>query len=186
MLDNLFSVTKFIPNEIYETIYDIDFNKLYDEGKRFILFDLDNTLLPYDIPLADDKLRKLLFTIKDIGFTILIVSNNSNERVTKFCDDLSLQCITKAKKPLKNGFKRALKKLSFPNKNKVVSIGDQLMTDVLGAKRVGIYTILVKPLKKSNEKWYTRYNRKMEKHVLKRIKKYNYNVYREIEEKHEH
>lgn len=186
MLDNLFSVTKFIPNEIYETIYDIDFNKLYDEGKKFILFDLDNTLLPYDIPLADAKLKELLNAIQNIGFIILIVSNNSNERVTNFCNDLSLQCITKAKKPLNYGFKKALKKLSYPEKNKVISVGDQLMTDVLGAKRVGIYTILVKPLKKSNEKWYTRYNRKMEKHVLKRIKKYNYNIYREIEEKHEY
>ena len=60
MIDNLFNIKKFIPNYIYETVYDIDFNKIYDSGKRFILFDLDNTLLPYDVPIADEKLRELL------------------------------------------------------------------------------------------------------------------------------
>lgn len=186
MLDNLFSITKFIPNEIYETVYDINFTKLYEKGKKIILFDLDNTLLPYDIPFADDKLRQLIQNLKVIGFNIIIVSNNSNDRVTNFCNDINLQCIAKAKKPFIKGFKKALKLINCKEKQQVVSIGDQLMTDVLGAKRFGIYTILVRPLKKSNEKWYTRYNRKMEKHVLKRIKKYNYNIYKEIEEKHEY
>ena len=186
MIDNLFNIKKFIPNYIYETVYDIDFNKIYDSGKRFILFDLDNTLLPYDVPIADEKLRELLMQLKKIGFQIMIVSNNSNERVTLFCKDLNLECITKAKKPLKGGFRKALKYLDVKNKNEVISVGDQLMTDVLGSKRSNIDCILVKPLKKSNEKWYTKANRKMEKHVLKRIKKYNEQIYKEIEEKHEY
>ncbi len=186
MLDNLFKVTKFIPKMIVETVYDIDYNKLYDEGKRFILFDLDNTLLPYDILYADDELRNLINNIKNIGFNLMIVSNNKNERVTNFCKDLNIDCITSAKKPFKKGFKKALKKLSCHNRKEAISIGDQLMTDVLGSNRTNIECILVKPLKKSNEKWYTRSNRRMEKHVLKRIKKYNINIYNEIEEKHEY
>ena len=90
------------------------------------------------------------------------------------------------KKPLKCGLRKALKYLDVKNKNEVISVGDQLMTDVLGSKRSNIDCILVKPLKKSNEKWYTKLNRKNEKHVLKRIKKFNEQIYREIEEKHEY
>ena len=186
MLDNLFKITKFIPYQIHETVFDIDFNKLYEEGKRFILFDLDNTLLPYDVPYAYDELRDLLNKIQAIGFKIMIVSNNSSDRVLNFCNDVNLKCITRAKKPFKKGFKKALKVLSCKDKTQALSVGDQLMTDILGSNRTGINAILVKPLKKSNEKWYTRYNRKMEKHVLKRIKKYDESIYKEIEEKHEY
>ena len=186
MLDNFFKVTKFIPKIVEKTVYDIDFNKLYEEGKRYILFDLDNTLLPYDVPFADEKLSNLLTNLKQLGFKILILSNNSNQRVTDFCNDVDLPCITKAKKPLKNGYKQALKKLSCTNKEEVISVGDQMMTDILGSNRSNIESILVKPLKKSNEKWYTKLNRKSEKHAIKRIKKYNYNIYKEIEEKHEY
>lgn len=186
MIDNLFNIKKFIPNYIYETVYDIDFNKIYDSGKRFILFDLDNTLLPYDVPVADPKLKELLKGLQDKGFEIMIVSNNNKERVTLFCKDLSLKCITRAKKPLKGGFRKALRLLKIKNKNEVISVGDQLMTDVLGSKRSKIDCVLVRPLKKSNEKWYTKLNRKNEKHVLKRIKKFNEQIYKEIEEKHEY
>lgn len=186
MLDNLFKITKFIPYIIEETVYDIDFNKLYEQGKRFILFDLDNTLLPYDVPLAHEKLRNLLNSLRIMGFKIMIVSNNSSERVNKFCEDVNMICITRAKKPFKNGFKKAMKLLGCFNKKQVVSVGDQVMTDVLGSNRTKIDCILVKPLKKSNEKWYTKLNRKMEKHVLKRIKKYDESIYKELEEKHEY
>lgn len=186
MLDNFFKITKFIPYVIEETVYDVDFNKLYDEGKRYILFDLDNTLLPYDVPIAHDKLRNLLNLLRVKGFKIMIVSNNSSERVNKFCEDVNMICVTRAKKPFKKGFKKGMKLLGCTNKKEVISVGDQIMTDVLGANRTKIDCVLVKPLKKSNEKWYTKLNRKMEKHVLKRIKKYNENIYKEIEEKHEY
>ena len=111
MLDNLFRITKFIPKIIVETVYDIDFNKLYEQGKRYILFDLDNTLLPYDIPYAHDKLRNLLNDIRNIGFEIMIVSNNSSDRVSKFCNDVDMICVTRAKKPFKGGFKKPCSKL---------------------------------------------------------------------------
>ena len=66
MLDNFFRVTKFIPKKCVESVYDIDFNKLYEEGKKYILCDVDNTLIPYDIFYADDKLRGLLKNIQEI------------------------------------------------------------------------------------------------------------------------
>ena len=89
MLDNLFKVTKFIPKMCVETVYDINFTKLYEEGKKYILFDLDNTLIPYDIAYADDKLRTLFNDIQNLGFKIMIVSNNKSDRISIFCDDVN-------------------------------------------------------------------------------------------------
>ena len=176
----------FIPDMYQKSIYHINYDKLKEDGIKCLLFDLDNTLLPYDIPYAHDKLRNLLNDIRNIGFKIMIVSNNSSDRVSKFCNDVDMICVTRAKKPFKGGFKKGMKLLGCINKNEVISVGDQIMTDILGSNRTKIDSILVKPLKKSNEKWYTKANRKMEKHVLKRIKKYNEQIYKEIEEKHEY
>lgn len=186
MVDYLFKVTKFIPKLVVETVYDINFNKLYAEGKRYILLDVDNTLIPYDIFYADDKLKALLKQIQEIGFKLIIISNNKSERIGNFARDVNIDYITSAKKPLKLGYKKALKRLGNPNRNEVLSIGDQLVTDVLGSNRMNFDCILVRPLKKSTEKWYTKFNRKIEKHALKRIKKYNEQIYKEIEEKHEY
>ena len=185
MLDNFFRITKFIPKLCVESVYDINFNSLYDAGKRIILLDLDNTLISYDVSYADEKLKNLLSDLKKLGFKLMVISNNKHERISNFCNDVKIEYVTSAKKPFKKGFKIALKRLNCTNKKEVVSIGDQLMTDILGSNRMGFDSILVRPLKKSTEKWYTRLNRKMEKHVLKRLKKYNEEIYKEIEAKHE-
>ena len=157
MLDNFFRVTKFIPKQCVESFYDINFNKLYEEGKRYILCDVDNTLIPYDVFFADEKLKNTLEEIQKIGFKIIFVSNNRSETIGNFSKDLGIDFITSAKKPLKNGFKKGMKKLSCKNREEVVTIGDQLMTDVLGSNRMKLDCILVKPLKKSIqnliEKW---------------------------------
>lgn len=186
MLDRFFKIKTFIPTIIVKSIYDIDFVKLYASGKKYILFDLDNTLIPYDKNFADDKLKIFLNGLKNQGFKMMIVSNNHNKRVTDFCKDVDIPCINSARKPFKNGFKRALKAMNVNDKKEVISIGDQLMTDILGSNRFHIDSILVRPIKKSNERWYTRNNRKMEKSVLKRLKKYDEQIYKLIEENHEY
>ena len=116
MLDYLFKIKKFIPTIIVKTIYDVDFTTLYANGKRFILFDLDNTLISYDVDFADEKLKSLITELKNMGYTLMVVH----------------------------------------------------------------------PIKKGTEKWYTKNNRKMEKSVIKRIKKYDINIYKQIEENHEY
>ncbi len=186
MLDRFFKIKTYIPTIIVKSIYDIDFVKLYASGKKYILFDLDNTLIPYDKNFADEKLKDFFNNLKHIGYKMMIVSNNHNKRVTDFCSDVKISCINSAKKPFKKGFKKALKVMNVKNKEEVISIGDQLMTDILGSNRCQIDSVLVRPIKKSNERWYTRNNRKMEKNVLKRLKKYDEKTYKLIEENHEY
>ena len=48
MIHLLLRTKKFIPNEFHDSFFDIDFKKLYDDGLRLILSDLDNTLISYD------------------------------------------------------------------------------------------------------------------------------------------
>lgn len=186
MLDNLFRIKKFIPYSCFHTVYDINYKELYEEGRRYIIYDLDNTLIPYDVDLADDKLKALFKELKEMGFIIMVVSNNHNERISRFCADVDIKCVTYAKKPLKSGFKKALKILGVSDKHQVVTVGDQLMTDILGSNRMKLDAILVHPLKKSSEKWYTKFNRISERNALKRLKKYDENIYKIIEEKHEY
>lgn len=188
-------IKKFIPSIIENTIYDIDFKAIYDSGKRFILCDLDNTLIPYDMSLADEVLKAKLADIQNIGLNIIIVSNNHKARVRSFSNDLGLVSFYSALKPLSSGLKKALKYIKNTYyktekikdiKKYVITLGDQLMTDVFASSRLKLDSILVRPIKKKSEKWYTRFNRRMEKMVLKRMSKKYPKVYEEINEKHEY
>ncbi len=169
----------FIPDEYHKTIYDINYNKLYDSGFRLILIDLDNTIIPYDIDLPDEKIKNHFKKIEEIGFKIIIISNNKEGRIKKFSDALGYKYVFSAKKPFARGFKKAIKMTDFKN-DKVVLIGDQLMTDVFGGKRIKLYVCLVDALKRSTEKWYTRMNRRIENRMIEKIKRKNINKYTEL------
>ena len=107
-----------------------------------------------------------------MGFEIIICSNNHKKRVLSFSNELGVKCVWMAKKPLKGGLRKALKKASRKyNKNEVVEIGDQLMTDQFASKRFKLYTIMVKNIDPKTEVWTTRFNRRLENKVLRRIKK---------------
>ena len=188
-------IDKFIPNIIEKTIYDINFSDIYASGKRYILTDLDNTIIPYDLDFPNEKIKKWFDELNNLGFKVLIVSNNHKERVSKFANSIGADYIYSAKKPLKFGLKKALKiiKNKYHNelklddiKKKTITLGDQLMTDVFGSNRIKIDSILVHPIKKKSEHWYTKVNRKLEQHVIKKIKKKYPNIYKEIKEKHEY
>jgi hypothetical protein len=175
-------VYKYLPMAYYKTIYDIGYEKYYQYGKRYILFDLDNTLATYDQAICSDEVLKLIEKVRSLGYTILIISNNTKERVDKFIEPINCLSVPRALKPLKKGFKKALKLLEITDVSEIMLVGDQIMTDVYGARKLEIDTILVKPLKKANENWYTKFNRAREQRLYKRIKKKYPHVYEELKE----
>ncbi len=180
MIEYLFNPKKFIPEEYNTTIYDIDFKKLYDQGKRLIITDLDNTLLSYKEELPTDNLIEWKNNLIEMGYEIIICSNNHKDRVKKFADAFGVKCVWSAKKPLLGGLKKALKKGSRKyNKNEVIELGDQLMTDQFGSKRLGLYTIMVKNVDPKTEIWTTRFNRRIENKILKRIQRKYPDLYKE-------
>lgn len=180
MLLNIFNLKNYIPTECYKTVYDIDFNKLYETGKRILLFDLDNTLISYREFKLPSKVLGLFASLEQRGFKIVLISNNTTNRLLTALDGAKIDFIANAKKPLKIGFNKLYS--LYPNfkKQEVILIGDQLMTDCLGANSFGIDVILVKTIERESEKWYTKINRRLEKRVLKRLYKHHPQVYQKI------
>ncbi len=174
-------IKKLIPDYVFKTIYDIPLEKLYEDGIRLILTDLDNTLISYAETLPHEKLFEWKKKIEELGFEFILVSNSRKDRVDKFAKAFDIPYQKFSTKPLKRGIKRAMEKIATKkyDKNQVLLIGDQLMTDILGAKRCKIKAGLIHPVDKSSDIKATRLNRKMEQFFLNRIKKKMPDVYNE-------
>ncbi len=179
-MDWLFKTDLFVPDDYRKTIFDIDYDGLYANGIRLLLVDLDNTLIPYDQSEPDQRIIKLFRDLKSFGFEVVIISNNHKKRVRRFAESLDVHFIAGAKKPLKCGFREIMRSYPEYDKRDICVIGDQFMTDVLGAKRMGFMAIVVDAIKRKTEKWFTKLNRKLEKRVLLRMKKQNNAIYRKL------
>ena len=139
----------FYPDEIRENAYSVDYEGLRAKGFRAIIYDIDNTLVEHNAP-ADDRSRDLVEKLKGLGFSVMVLSNNKEPRVKSFADALSISYIYKANKPSVKQYQAAMVMMGSDEKN-TVCIGDQIFTDIWGAKRAGIPTILVGQLAKHEE-----------------------------------
>lgn len=139
----------FFPDEYLDSTYAIDFDKLYAQGYRGLLFDIDNTLVPHGAP-ADERALALFAHLKELGFKSCFISNNQIERVSSFNDVVKEQFIENAHKPSVKNYRKAMEMLGTDTSN-TIFIGDQLFTDIYGAKRAGIRNILVKPIHPKEE-----------------------------------
>ncbi len=171
-MERFFKLKHFVTRNVFKNIYEINYDKLYEQKIRLILFDLDNTLIPYHVKVLSDKEKNFLTSLKEKGFTVGIVSNNRRKRVLKALNGFDGLILSMSYKPLIFKVKRKIKKLPF-NLNEVVLVGDQLMTDVLCANRLGIASVLVKPIDRSTEKKSTIRNRKREIRIIRRLQKTN-------------
>ena len=146
------------------TVYDIDFVKYYNKGYRLLIFDIDNTLVIHDQEVTDES-KKLIDTLKNIGFKLGILSNNDKNRVEKFAIDIGIDnYIYNADKPNKNNYLK-LVDMNVCSINQALYIGDQLLTDIYGANLAGIDSILVKPI--GQEKYlHIKIKRLIEKIIL--------------------
>lgn len=142
-------LSRFYPGEYLDSTYEIDFARLYDEGYRGIIFDIDNTLVPHGAP-ADDRAKKLFSRLKELGYQCVLLSNNKEPRVKMFNDAVQVQYIFKAGKPSVKNYLKAME-LMHTKKDNTLFVGDQVFTDVYGANRAGIRTILVKPIHPKEE-----------------------------------
>lgn len=140
---------RFFPDEYVASTYVIPFEKLYEEGYRGVIFDIDNTLVPHGAP-ADERARKLFVRLREIGFESCLISNNQEPRVKMFNKDIGTKYICNAHKPSTKNYVRAMEIMGTDRTN-TLFVGDQLFTDVWGAKRTGIHNILVKPIHPKEE-----------------------------------
>ncbi|MCM1127353.1 MAG: YqeG family HAD IIIA-type phosphatase [Lachnospiraceae bacterium] len=140
---------RFYPDLYVSSAYKIDFQNYYDTGYRGIIFDIDNTLVCHGAP-ADERSIRLFGKLKGMGFQILLLSNNKEPRVKMFNDAVQVQYIYKAGKPAKKGYLRAMEMMGTDSRS-TMFVGDQLFTDVWGARNAGIFSLLVQPIDKKEE-----------------------------------
>ncbi len=171
MLELFFRKKNFYPDDYKKTVFDIDFQKLWDENIRYVMLDLDNTLIPYDEADPTDKIHVLLAKLKAIGFEVYIISNNRKGRVKSFAKQVDVRYVYEARKPFRLGFKRAIEYANHPVPETCCLIGDQFMTDVLGGKRMNFRVIVVDTIKRKGEKWFTKISKHIEVRILKRLQK---------------
>ncbi|MBS1724602.1 MAG: YqeG family HAD IIIA-type phosphatase [Armatimonadetes bacterium] len=136
----------FSPTSALENIESINLAGLWADGKRLILLDVDNTLIPWrshDIP---ETVHAWLASARQIGFDFCILSNTRNpERLAKLAAAMEVEAIRDKFKPSRAMYNAALAKFGR-TPSEAVMVGDQLLTDVLGANRAGIDAIWIKPI----------------------------------------
>ncbi len=140
---------KFYPDEYLDSAYDINYEEFYEKGYRGVIFDIDNTLVPHGAP-ADERAKDLFARLKAIGYSCCLLSNNQRPRVEMFNREIQVNFIENAHKPSRKNYRKAMELMKTREKN-TLFVGDQLFTDVYGAKRTGIYSILVKPIHPKEE-----------------------------------
>lgn len=139
--------SKFVPQWMYQNIYRLELGDLRDRGIRVIFADLDNTLAAYGQKEPDQRLRDWLVELEKYGLRLFVISNSrKSHRAGRFCNAADIPFIRHAGKPKKKGFIRAMD-ICNVRPSQCIMVGDQIFTDILGANRAGIISVLVKPVR---------------------------------------
>ncbi|GCA68312.1 hypothetical protein KGMB01110_27480 [Mediterraneibacter butyricigenes] len=139
----------FYPDAYLASAYVVPYEALYEKGYRGLIYDIDNTLVPHGAP-ADKRAIQLFEHLKEIGFHTCLISNNKEPRVKMFNEPIGTDYVYDAHKPSTKNYKKAMEIMGTTCEN-TIFIGDQLFTDVFGAKRSGIPSILVRPIHPKEE-----------------------------------
>ena len=154
----------FIPEHVTDNIYSITPFLLAAGGYRGVIFDLDNTVAPYERLRPDEATMNYFAALAKAGIQTALVSNNRRERIELFNEKLGVFTVADAQKPSPHGIRRCIEAFGLPSEN-VLFVGDQIFTDCLAAHRAGIDCYLVKPIK-SKETIFFRLKRALEKPFL--------------------
>jgi len=158
-------IERFFPDEFYDSVFEIPYKNLLERGYESIIFDVDNTLAPYNVIRPPVKISALISRLAKMGFKMCLLSNNSGRRMAAFNENMKLFAVHRAMKPLTGGIKKSMELMGSGPENTVV-IGDQLFTDILCGNMAGLYTVLVKPVSEKDQ-LTVRLKRGFEKKVLK-------------------
>lgn len=139
---------KLYPGRLIHSVYELDWEGL---SRRYagVIFDIDNTLVPHGAP-ADQAAAELFARIHRLGMRTMLVSNNGEGRVKPFADRVDTAYVYKAGKPKRRGYEQAMERMGTTAEN-TLFIGDQIFTDVWGANRAGIDTMLTEPVDPSTD-----------------------------------
>ena len=162
---------RLVPFAYATSIYDINVDFYKKINVKFLLIDLDNTLDTHKTLVPSDRAKKLITSLKENNLIPIIISNNKEQRVKKYSSCLNVKYLCRARKPFKFKIEKFLNKENI-NKNDVIMIGDQLMTDIRCAERLRIKSILTEKLWPKDQ-FVTKLLRWLDKIKRKRLKKDN-------------
>ena len=154
----------FQPDMYFKKIEDITAKSLKKRNIKGLILDIDNTLVPPHTD-ADDRAKAFVSKMEE-EFKICIVSNNIYERAEKFANAFPVDFICDGNKPAKKPFLLAVEKLNL-DPQEIAVIGDQIFTDIFGANRMGMLSVLVNPICEDKEV-FVRIKRFFERLVFKR------------------
>ena len=159
----------FVPDFYFETFDKADARFLNENGIKYLVLDIDNTLEPYENELPGEGVLAWFAELAANGIKAAFVSNNGRERVERFNSGLGLPMYYKARKPLSKTVRRAMRDMGATAEETAL-MGDQIFTDVWAARNSGIRAILVPPIKDKRDP-FTRFKRLLERPVLKKYMK---------------
>ncbi len=155
----------FFPDIFVKSVYELPVEALKAKGIRGLVFDIDNTVAPFDIAEPDKDLIELFLFLRKQGFRLCILSNNSKARVRLFSKNLKTLAVHRAGKPGVKKLRQALEKLQLLPENTAI-VGDQVFTDMWCGHRAGLTCILTAPIC-NRDQLATKVKRGVEKLVLK-------------------
>lgn len=129
-------MSKLIPSYVFDSIYEITPALLQENGVRGMLIDLDGTMASRHDPKPPETLRPFLQGFVEAGIKVLVLSNNNEQRVRVFCEELGVPWRSRAGKPMRRGFRHGAEMLGLPVSVCAV-VGDQIYTDTCGGNRAG-------------------------------------------------
>lgn len=151
---------KLLPDDLLRDFTQIDKAYIEKHGVRGILTDLDDTLAEHNAPLPHPDFEAWLSVMRSLGVRLCILSNNGSGRTGRFAEQYGIPYISNAYKPRTYYYKRAVGVLNLREED-CIFLGDQLFTDIRGAKKSGIRAVRVSPLgNRSN--WFIKFKRKLE------------------------
>lgn len=159
----------FVPEYRFNTFDEASAEFLAEIGVKGIILDIDNTLEPYENALPGEHVLRWLDSLRVLGISAAIVSNNGRARVELFNKEIGLPAYYKAKKPFKKNLIRAMADMNTTPETTIL-MGDQIFTDVWAAHNAGIRAILVPPIKDKRD-IFTRFKRLLERPIIKKYEK---------------
>jgi len=133
------------PTQAINSILDLNLSRLLAEGKRVLIFDLDNTLCRRGAKTLDPKVSQFLTDVQEAGFEVGVLTNRRRNADDPIVHDLAelVPVVSAAGKPNCRGFTKLLKSMNAHPEDAAM-IGDKRWTDIWGANRMGMDSIRVK------------------------------------------
>ena len=154
------------PDFYLKDVTKITLEMLKKNNIKGLILDVDNTLIDYNKKM-DKKVKNWVEELKKEEIKFCIVSNtNKHEKVKKVAEELDIPYFYFAKKPFKKGFLNAKNKMNLEEKN-IAAVGDQIMTDIIGANRCKMFSVLVEPISEKDI-LLTKIKRPIEKFIINR------------------